>query len=513
MATETSSPTSGRIAKKLTIRVILFSSLLTLVMTGIQIAAEYREDLKRLSQLPAMIQTTLAPAVADAIWSFDTLQTRILVQGINQLEFVERTELTTRNHRSYRAQRGNSAQTIVYQIPVILRHDRPEQLGTLTVTASKDQVLHAVLKRAIITLLKNAFKTVLVVVFMLLIFRRLITRHIDRIIHYLNTHDDVSDTPLILERTHQTAPDELDQLAQAINTRQQRIRLEYQGRKSEAQRREQAEKQLQHLERMGTMGELATSLAHELNQPLSGILGYSDMASRLAESIPERSDKSDKPTAPSELLPNDVIRTAQKTDQLVQCLNHIGNEAERASDIIKRTRTFVQKRSVEKQLVDLTKVSSDSLDLVRHRAQQHNIRLSLVTDIGYAGVMADPVQLQQVLVNLLINSIDALTDGPGTPVEDSETSASQPCTPEIELSVTRTHPYWQVTVIDNGPGIPTELADRLFNPFMTTKAEGMGIGLSICKNIIEAFNGQITAENRANSGACFTLRLPVQDSK
>ena len=243
--------------------------------------------------------------------------------------------------------------------------------------------------------------------------------------------------------------------------------------------RQQAEARLQelqnelvHVSRLTALGEMASALAHELNQPLSAIANYLK-GSRMLLTRPE---------VPHERVADAVERAA--------------NEALRAGDIIRRLRDFVARGETERSVESLPKLVEEASALALVGAKEHGIRVQYEFSPEVDLVLADKVQIQQVVLNLVRNAVDALAE-----------SAS----PQRQLLV-KIEPAGEgmtcITVADTGPGISPEIAQQLFQPFITTKREGMGVGLSISRTIVEAHGGRIWAEPREGGGALFGFTLP-----
>jgi signal transduction histidine kinase len=227
-----------------------------------------------------------------------------------------------------------------------------------------------------------------------------------------------------------------------------------------------------HLERQLAMGELAAALAHELNQPLGAIRLNVSAASRL-------------------LASNHV-----STDDLREILQDIDRDDARASQIIQRQRAMLQKREVERRPLDLNSVVRESLAIVAHHAESNHVQVDAALCPEFCVVKGDQITLQQVLVNLVINGIDAMTSIPASERR-------------LVVSTTATPYVIEVSVQDCGEGIAPDLMARLFDPFVTTKTSGMGIGLSIARSIVEAHGGTIQARNNGGSGATFWITLPA----
>ena len=232
-----------------------------------------------------------------------------------------------------------------------------------------------------------------------------------------------------------------------------------------------------HLGRQLAMGEIATALAHELNQPLGTI--------RLSIAAAER------------MLGN---RGSVDVDRLREILREIDREDARASQIIQRQRAMLQKREPELLRVDLNEVVRESTAIVAHEAESRRVRLDLQLSDTPCAVTGDQILLQQVMVNLLVNAMDAMAQTP-----DAERS--------VLVKTTMTRHVAEVSVQDRGEGINNAVIARVFDPFVTTKGKGMGIGLAIVRGIVEAHRGTIQATNNPDGGATFWFTLPAVDSE
>ena len=242
--------------------------------------------------------------------------------------------------------------------------------------------------------------------------------------------------------------------------------------------RQQAEARLQelqaelvHVSRLTALGEMASALAHELNQPLSAIANYLKGSRML------------------------LAREEVPLERVSDAVERAGGQALRAGDIIRRLREFVARGETERSVESLPKLVEEASALALVGAKEHGIRVRYEFDPAVDLVLADKVQIQQVLLNLVRNAVDAITQAK-SPVRDLTITLAPA---EDDMA--------QVTVADTGPGIDPEVTDRLFQPFVTTKRTGMGVGLSISRTIIEAHGGRIWAAARAGGGAVFGLTL------
>jgi len=241
-------------------------------------------------------------------------------------------------------------------------------------------------------------------------------------------------------------------------------------RKMEHQSRVQ-QRELAHVGRLTTMGEMATGMAHELNQPLTAITQYCDAAI--------------------------VAMTKSDVDDpdIAHCLKEAYEQAQRAGSIIRQLRQFVRNGETEKTPVLLNHLVEQTAKLMKPEACDKNVRIILTLEDEITDVVLDRVQIAQVLVNLLHNGIDAI-----------ETAMSEERAITIESALSEGHV--QVTVQDTGPGLHS--VDDAFKPYETSKPEGLGMGLSISRSIIEAHGGRLWAAPLSGGGARFHFTLPVQ---
>jgi two-component system sensor kinase FixL len=236
--------------------------------------------------------------------------------------------------------------------------------------------------------------------------------------------------------------------------------------------------EMAHLSRVSTLGELSGSIAHELNLPLSAILCNAQAAQRM--------------------LANGQADLAE----VREILDDIVTEDKRAGEVIHRLRQWLKKGEVQQHSVRINEVVEDVLKLIRSDLVNQKVTVNCELARHLPDVTGDPVQLQQVLLNLVVNACDAM-------VECS--------TPERRLLIrTRTENGSSavlVSVTDRGSSIPEEKMEQIFEPFFTTKAKGMGLGLSVCRTIIAAHRGKLWAANNADCGATFHFSLPIGGSK
>ncbi len=230
--------------------------------------------------------------------------------------------------------------------------------------------------------------------------------------------------------------------------------------------------ELARVMRFSTAGELTASIAHEINQPLGSILTNAETAQAILKS-----------PSPDMAELNEIVGDILRDDQ-------------RASEVIRRMRSLLTKAPFELKSLDLNEVARETVEFLSSLVVGRKVELTSLITPDALPILGDCIQLQQVILNLVVNGIDAMKD---TPSENRIVSIRTACVEK----------FAQLSVSDRGPGIPDDKLKELFEPFFTTKAEGMGMGLSIARTIIEAHHGLIWAKNRDHGGASFRIRLPL----
>jgi PAS domain S-box-containing protein len=240
----------------------------------------------------------------------------------------------------------------------------------------------------------------------------------------------------------------------------------------ERERLRQVQADLAHISRVTTMGELTASLAHEVNQPIAAALTDANTCLRW------------------------LTRDRPDVEEAREAAGRVVKDVTRATDIISRIRLFFQRGTSQRELLDVNDVIRELIVLLRSEATRYaiSVRTELAADLPQ--VMGDRVQLQQVLMNLIMNSIEAMKNVDGT----------------RELAIRsrqEEHEHLVVSVTDTGVGLPTQQANQIFNAFFTTKRDGTGMGLSISRSIVESHDGRLWAADNSSRGASFHLALPT----
>jgi two-component system sensor kinase FixL len=242
-------------------------------------------------------------------------------------------------------------------------------------------------------------------------------------------------------------------------------------RQAAERRLERLQREFMHVARLSETGQMGSTLAHELNQPLTAIGNYLKAARRLVE-----------------------MQRVPGVERIVEAMEKAGAQAQRAGEIIRHLRHFIEKRETERNDEDINKVveEASALALIGAKSNGVVVRTELSRDTPVAFI--DKIQIQQVMVNLIRNAIDAMVQSPQ----------------KILTVATRCDGHrLLVSVTDTGPGLSPRVADKLFKPFVTTKEKGMGIGLSICRQIVEAHGGRIEVETPTAGGTRLLFTLPL----
>jgi C4-dicarboxylate-specific signal transduction histidine kinase len=231
--------------------------------------------------------------------------------------------------------------------------------------------------------------------------------------------------------------------------------------------------ELAHVNRFSTAGVLTASIAHEINQPLGAILTNAETADEILNS-----------PSPDIAELKDIVRDILQDDR-------------RAGEVIRRMRSLLKKAPFELKNIDLNDLVRETVEFLSALAIARRVELLSVITPDVLPILGDRIQLQQVILNLVMNGIDAMKD---TPTENRI----------IIIRTSRVENFAELSILDHGPGISVDKLKTVFEPFYTSKAEGMGMGLSIARTIVEAHNGLIWAKNRDHGGgASFQIRLPL----
>ena len=237
--------------------------------------------------------------------------------------------------------------------------------------------------------------------------------------------------------------------------------------------RKRAEAELAHANRVATMGQLTASIAHEVNQPIAALLTNAETAVRW------------------------LARQPPDLEKAIRSIDRIIGDGKRAADIVSRIRDFSKKAPARKEDLEINEAILEIMILTRAAMSEHGVLVKMQLSERLPHILGDRVQLQQVVLNLIMNAIEAMS-------EVGERSR------ELLISTSEAESGGVlVAVSDSGPGLPPASLARIFEPFYTTKAEGLGMGLSICRSIVEAHGGRLWVTPNEPHGAVFSVKLPT----
>jgi PAS domain S-box-containing protein len=284
---------------------------------------------------------------------------------------------------------------------------------------------------------------------------------------YRGTATDETDLVEAMRRAEQT-----DFLSRVNAELEERVRARTEDLKQSAARLQELHLELLHASRLNAMGQMSTSLAHELNQPLAAITNYVKACATM-------------------LAADDRAKAARVPEILAKA----GEQTARAAQIIRRLRNFVEKGKTDQRAESLADMIDEARALATVGAAQQGVKVTVAVTPGADVAVVDKIQIEQVIVNLARNAIEAMAE--------SERR-------ELTIATALHAPgLIEVRIADTGPGLPDDVARQLFKPFVTTKSHGMGIGLSICQSIIEAHGGKIRAEPNPGGGTVFVFTVPA----
>lgn len=281
----------------------------------------------------------------------------------------------------------------------------------------------------------------------------------------------------VLRQTNEDLERRVAQRTQALLHTNDQLRHEMQERLRSEERLREQQAQLAHALRLSTLGEMAAELAHEVNQPLSAITNYVRGTQRRMQA--------------GNISLEEVLTT----------LETIGGEAQRAAEIIRRTKRFVASQPQSRAPLNLKQLVGEALAMLDHEVRERNVQVVLdLESLDSRPVLGDGLQILQVIVNLLRNALESL-----------EARTDGDC--RIELSIRADDDRVELSLSDNGAGLPETSEERIFEAFYTTKTEGLGLGLPISRSIIEAHGGRLWSERAKHGGAIFRFTLPIREQE
>jgi two-component system NtrC family sensor kinase len=281
------------------------------------------------------------------------------------------------------------------------------------------------------------------------------------------------------ERVVVRGRDELSSLANAMNQMCEQLAASREAVRKETEARIAALEQLRHTERLATLGRLSSGIAHELGTPLNVVSGRAKL----------------------------IISENLKKEEITECSRIIKEQAERMTKLIRQLLDFARRRAPQKSPVNLKNLSSQVIEMLKPAAEKQKVILQLLKNNDIPLVSIDPFQIQQVLINLVMNGIQAMPDGGHLKIGLHMKYSCHPT-----LSSSRKQNCVAINIKDEGKGISEDNIEHLFEPFFTTKdvGEGTGLGLSIAYGIVREHGGWINVKSKVGEGSCFTIYIPLE---
>jgi signal transduction histidine kinase/ActR/RegA family two-component response regulator len=477
------------LARRLLVAVIAFSSVVTTVVTAIELYAGYRRDLQAISSAFDFIGRSHVPSLARSVWQFDVDLVNSQLEGLLHLPDVEFAAVVVDGQVRWSAGHVQAQRQLRTELLLMyVQGGEARAIGTLQVVASVDRALARVWDRVLVALLGNGIRTLLVAVFLLFVFQLLVTQHLARVARFLRSISPARlaapQPVLALDRpaAGRGRPDILDGVVAAINgllqsLRQAQDELQASHRQLEARVRERtaqleaARDEAQHANR--AKSEFLSRMSHELRTPLNAVLGFAQLLE----------------------MANPPPGQRRWIGQIRQAGEHL---LELIDELLDMARIDVGKLAVRPVPVEVDPVVREVVALFEAAAPGRRVTLQVVAQAQPAWVLADRTRLRQIVMNLVSNAIKYSPEGSTVHIERRLLDGAQ-----VELAVS-----------DSGPGIPADRLDRLFVPFERLGQEqsaipGTGIGLALSRRLAELMHGTLGMEPNPGGGSRFWLRLPA----
>lgn len=473
------------VGRRFVIFTVLFSSFITLLFTVVQLSAEYNKQLDQRVLFNQIIQDSLLDSLSKSIWTYDDAQIYLQLQGIVNIPTIERAVLDLPENVEFNIGKVTSDNIVTERFQVdYSQAGKNRNMGELIIYSEMDSTYNHLMAFGSVMLFSNFLKTALVVLFMLYLSDRLIGRHLMNISQKLAKYNEGEKPCAIeLERKYHDENDEIDLLVDSINNMQQRIYFERNKAFSELKKKEDIQEQivdqkekLLKLEHKVSLSEIVRSLANELNAPLINIKAFCKLSLEQMQSS----------------------TFEQKRLELV--VDKIIENSCHALDIVNRTKEIMKRSEPKRTTINVNKLISSAIFLLSQELKQALVTIKHHESEQYVGIYADELQIEQVLVNLFRNAIDALCS-----IEMNNKS--------IEVSAIIHNDQVIIRIEDNGPGMSDLIVDKVFQPFFSTRDKGLGVGLCIAKTLVNSNSGDISINRNYKQGACFNVELPLEASE
>lgn len=480
---------SASISQKILVAILITSSIVSLFITTIQVGFDYKQEMNSLQKMLTLIEKSYSQNIAASLWDFHAARMQTGLDGIVTIPGIQYAAISEKERVLSRS--GIEKQTRIITKIIKLEHasadNKKHEIGVLEIQADLNTVYNKIYKNILVILLSQIIKTFLVSILIYFIIQNILTKHLIYIDHYFRKLNLKNlDSKLNLKRgkiSNNTHEDELDTLVNSINNMGEELHKSYKQlnemnkaleEKVEVKMKlilEQRQK-LEQASKMSTLGEMAGGIAHEINNPITIILGKNHRMRKYMEDGITDSEKYYK-------CFDDIDKTVKRIVRIINGLKIVSRDGTNDS--------FAP--------VKLYDVFEDVLSLCGEKLRLNDIdlRINLDDPVFQTAVYGSRVQLSQTFLNLFTNSYDAVENLPER---------------WLEVTCIAREKDVVIKVIDSGPGIRQDIQEKIFQPFFTTKeiGKGTGLGLSISDSIIKNHHGTISLDVTSKN-TCFVIIL------
>ncbi|MCF8060824.1 MAG: hypothetical protein K9K67_16085 [Bacteriovoracaceae bacterium] len=469
----------SRLGKKLLFSILFFSTILTLFLTSIQIYIDYNQGIKSIYTTVDQIRATQLESLAQNLWNINEEQIQIQLKGLLEIETIKGLKIYPIDDKPISIiKKGPGRSDIISNYPIIYsRKGINTQLGTFEIISDLTPVLKTLQSRVLIILLSQGTKTFIVSFFILFIFNILVNKNLLKINRFAREMSlDNIDKRLDLSRGPNEDRDEIDDLSDSLNLMQEKIQ-------NEIQQKRKYQEQLLQSQKMEALGTLASGVAHDFNNILQGL--YNALF----------------------ILEEEVIDNADALNHLQTANTYV----DRARELVKQILIYTKHEEGAFQKFSAIPPIQDVVNILRS-AKSNNVTISLFVDPPQGNIYGDKTQLKQILLNLGNNALHALEDQKNGQIKIRVSSIFLKPNNDLQL---KAGPYLKLVVEDNGPGISSNIINKVFEPFFTTKEidKGTGLGLSVVQGIVHRHLGEIQIESTEDLGTKFKVFLPLIDKE
>ena len=475
----------SKIGKRFALYTIIIGAIMALTLSFLISYQQYKNSLSFLKKELNTIVTSNKSFIEQSLWILDTRALGLIVKGFLLNNDITFAQITDENGNVVISFGNPQSKNVITQTVPLYYHDNGKDifLGTLTVEASKRSAFKKARSLILATLLQSTLLMFILSVAIIFLFHNLVSRHLIAIQRYTRSITlGVQQEPLTLDRPNNkhTQEDELSSTVDAINLMRRKIYEAYQNLEKQTSEQIKLERQLQQAQKMESIGRLAGGVAHDFNNVLSVIIGYSEL---LLNQIP----------------PDDPVYGKIKA---------IYDAGSKASALTRQLLAFSRKQLLERKVISLNTIIKDFLKIFA-KIVGEDIVFTTYLSPESCTVEADPGQIEQILMNLIVNAKDAMPNGGEIIIE---TAVVQLDASYIEKHMeVKPGQYVLLSISDTGEGMDEDVKSKIFDPFFTTKEQGKGTGLGLATvyGIVKQHGGYIYVYSEKNKGTTFKIYLPA----